>query len=242
MTHVQAGDINGDGVQEVVLLTADNVVHVVENDGTLAWRYQVGDKTLNLLVADFDNDGQTAEIFVGSSLQDMLLSETKRPVWANNYDDVSTFIAATTADLNGDGQQEIITGFDSGMTFLNNQTGEFRFNGENTGHPVIDIWAGEIDGDGQPEIVPGTTGGFEISVRENNFALAWKKRIEREIALVRPGDVDGDGQAEIAVLTTAWELLLLESDGTLVWRQPVLASVESEPTPNPEQLLLQDLL
>ena len=37
VTHVETGDINGDGVPEVVILTANNLVHVLENDGNLAW-------------------------------------------------------------------------------------------------------------------------------------------------------------------------------------------------------------
>jgi hypothetical protein len=38
VTHVQTGDIDGDGLPEVVILTAGDVVYVVENDGDLGRR------------------------------------------------------------------------------------------------------------------------------------------------------------------------------------------------------------
>ncbi len=79
VTHLQTGDINGDGTPEIVLLTADNWVHVLENTGNLAWRYELGTEALDLLVADLDSDGQTSEIFIGGSTYNTLLSDAQKP-------------------------------------------------------------------------------------------------------------------------------------------------------------------
>jgi hypothetical protein len=112
VTHVQTGDINDDGVLEVVALTADNWVYVLENDGDLAWRYEKGTASLELLVADLDGDGHTAEIFVGGVYQNMLLSDVKKPVWTFEVVEPISFLVASSADLDEDGRYEILVGYD----------------------------------------------------------------------------------------------------------------------------------
>lgn len=238
--RIQTGDTNGDGTPEVILLTADDWVYVLDNDGTLAWRYEVGLQASTLLVTDLDGDGKD-DIFVGGKLGDTLLSEAKEPVWTYVHamsEDVT--LTALAADLNEDGRQELLTGILNAAIFLDLE-GSRRgplLHQFATGQSVPNLWAGEVDGDGRLEIVPSNAGGHEVDVWKDNFMLAWRHTIEGQVALVQGGDVDGDGRAELAVLTTSWDLLLLDNDGRQLWRQPV---AQADTPPVPGQLLLQDL-
>jgi len=243
VTHIRTGDINGDGVEEVVAL-ADKSVYTLEGDGSLSWRYETGTTANVLLVTDLDGD-QTAEIFVGGKNQSILLSDVLGPVWMNNfYGGDTPTTAAFAIDLDGDGRQEILRGWNQGTDILNSETG--GFDGDNylgtSGRPVVDLWAGDVDGDGRPEIVPSPAGSPNVAVwEENSRDQVWQKRLEDGVGLVRGGDFDGDGQAELFVLTTGWNLLLLAGSGDLLWEQPVLSGSQRAPAPGPGQLLLQDL-
>ncbi|MCK6624140.1 MAG: FG-GAP-like repeat-containing protein [Anaerolineae bacterium] len=245
VTHIQTGDINGDGAPEVILLTADHWVYVLENDGNLAWRYETTHETTSLLVADLDGDPQKAEIFVGGAGEHLLLHDAETPPLA--FNDGETVYRVTASDLNGDGRPEIIgaLGRAAGAMVDVGFASSDMFYG--TTRLVLSVWVGEVDGDERPEIVPSPMGGHDVyaldvlNVSQEAFISAWQQRIEGEVGLVRAGDVDGDGLAEVVVLTTTWDLLLLENNGHPVWQQPGLVTGSSPAGPGPGQLLLQDL-
>jgi hypothetical protein len=54
VTHLQTGDIDGDGLPEVVITTANGWLYVLENDGRLAWRYELGTIANDLVVTEID--------------------------------------------------------------------------------------------------------------------------------------------------------------------------------------------
>jgi hypothetical protein len=112
VTHIQTGDINGDGTPEVVLTTADGWLYVLENDGRLAWRFELESEATTLRVADVDGDGQAAEIWVGSKDRQYLLSATEKPIWkkilASFEGILANSLAAFAIDLDGDGRLELL--------------------------------------------------------------------------------------------------------------------------------------
>ena len=246
VTHVQAGDINGDGVQEIVALDG-KFAYVLENDGDLAWRYEMGVAANALLVTNLDDEPQTDEIFIGRrGRRSILLSNTHRPVWDTGQGVTpESEIGVFAIDLDGDGRHDLLRGFGYGVDVLDNETGEYLAPGffiQQGTWPVISVWAGDMDGDGRPEIVPGPAGGYNVSVWEDSLEdLAWQTRLKDEVGLVQVGDVDGDGQVEVIVLTASWDLILLESDGQQGWQQRIPFTDQDTGPPASGQLILRDL-
>ena len=118
VTHIQTGDIDGDGAQDVVVVTADKWVRVLENDGDLIWGYETLYAPSGLLVDDLDGDGESEEIILYGEGQEILLSHSKRPVWTYVADPGDSFNAETPVDLDGDGRLEIVGGSSTGRVYL----------------------------------------------------------------------------------------------------------------------------
>jgi hypothetical protein len=242
VVDVQTGDINGDGTPEVVIGTTDGAVYVLENGGDLAWRYDAGFEADGLLVDDLDGDAGAAEIILYGEGNEILLSDSERPVWAFRGGSRALFRQVTATDLNGDGRPEAVHATDDGVSVHDTANGYSLGGCCKFGQPMVDVWAGDLDGDGQPEVVPSLAGGRDVYVLEDNLSRrAWTQRIEGEVSLVQAGDVDGDGQAEVVVLGVAWDLLLLESDGSQVWCHESLSTGGVRGGPVPGQFVVHDL-
>ncbi|MCB0167380.1 MAG: VCBS repeat-containing protein [Anaerolineae bacterium] len=241
VTHIETGDIDGDGEQEIVAATVDSVIYVLENDGALAWSYEKEGVVLDVLVDNLDSDEQTDEIYVGGAFHDVILSDAERPVWTYEWRGSASTIAAVAVDMDGDGQREILLGSQNSVNIVSWV--------RNTYHPgdfaldlsSVDFWVGDTDGDEKLEIVPSPAGGSQISVLDDTGHRVWQKDIDGEVGLVQVGDVDGDGQAEVVVLNTTWEMFLFDNKGNPIWQQPAISAQNITAKPEPGQLLVQDL-
>jgi hypothetical protein len=255
VTHVQTGDIDGDGLPEVVILTAGDVVYVVENDGDLAWHYEADFEVDSLRVIDLESNGAADEILLVGRLEIALLGDAGEPIcmfrpgfrgeaWGGGVyvvsdEDWETPYVTLAADLDGDGELELLFGIRSGIGIMDaacHPIPAFR-----TDYRVIANWAGDLDGDGQPEIVPSLADSDVVYVFDVDRRLVWQQGIEGGVGLVQGGDVDGDGQPEVVVLGAGWDLFLLESDGSQVWHNLVLSIENSPIQPVPGQLVVHDL-
>jgi len=244
VNHVRAGDVDGDGLQDIVIATADKWVRVLENDGDLMWEYETLFVPSGLLVNDLDGDAGAAEIIVHGEGQEILLSPSGSLVWTYAAEPGGTFNAETAVDLNQDGRLEVVGGSSTGVVYAydpwTNRTLRTRSVGTQE-QTVTGIWVGDIDGDVRPEIVPSLAGGRFVFALEDDFGLAWVKQIEGEVGLIQGGDVDGDGRAEVVALTTSWQLHLFDSDGSQVWGHESLSARNTSRDPIPGQLIVHDL-
>jgi hypothetical protein len=160
VSHVQSGDINGDGVPEVVILTAHDTVYVLDNDGNIAWQHEAGLVAQNLLVADLDGDPGRAEIFVGGRGEGTLLTETQKPAWYWRRVGVANTTVNRAADLDGNGRPEIIVGGNSIVAIDTANGGHYSSDWQSSdtrglaSRPVRDLWVGDLDGDGLLEVLP----------------------------------------------------------------------------------------
>ena len=128
------GDLNGDGVMEIVFYDWSRRVHVVQEDGTsypgFPVYFTIGSNMSpgpSVALGDLDDDGQLEILFA-----------------VNITGDLSTLLAFDT-DVAGGTSGQLLSGWPVSVP------------GSSEGSPVL----GDIDGDGSPDVLYGIGGGSE---------------------------------------------------------------------------------
>jgi|JI10StandDraft_1071094.scaffolds.fasta_scaffold04989_6 hypothetical protein len=211
------GDIDGDGILEIVSVTKDSRLIAFENDGTEKWHNVEDDFDLSLSagmlgLADLDNDGDV-EIYGGNKMWDHngVLQWVLPP---QNY------TATAAADLDGDGDLEVILG-----------SSAFHHNGDVYYQLPLTYYGAfpqvaNLDNDPEPEVLLIDVSG--ISVLEHTGAVKYKNQHppkEDQGNMTFPAavaDFDGDGISDFAVsrgdtYATYW------ADSTMIWKMPAIA-------------------
>lgn len=160
-------DLDGDNDLEIVAGNDDGNLYILHHDGTLMTTFDVGDDIRGgISVADINDDGYVELLFVG--YDDNLhvwnpLTETELDGWPYDlgYNALSGPVAA---DLDNDGDLEIVTATKSGKIFIFHHDGSLFNNfpytvpGNIESSPAI----GNLDNDDNYEIVFGTTQGLHV--------------------------------------------------------------------------------
>ncbi len=230
------GDIDGDGLPEVVAATPAGNVVAFEHDGALKWTGAVGSwPTLGgfggsgnlgaychaFAIYDLDADG-TPEILGGFDVFD----EAGQLEWsaAGTLNDIPGepfwCPTPTAADLDGDGLLEVIYGHAA-----YHHDGQLAWQvGGNPGHPHV----ANFDGDDDPEILVHTDQG--ISLLQHDGTVTFQNlRPTGEGPSARcwgkPGvvhDFDGDGAADLATGTCqSYSVYDVGSGLVPSWTQPI---------------------
>ena len=174
-------DLDGDGDLEIIAGNDDGLLHVLHHDGTEMTSYDVGDDIRGgISVADLNDDGSYELLFTG--YDDMIhvwnpIDGAELDGWP--YDMGSNSLTEpVTADLDNDGDLEIVTARKSGVAYVFHHDGTLFNNfpanlgGNVESSPAI----GDVDGDGDYEIAFGTTNGLKvIDIKtEMGDRLSWK--------------------------------------------------------------------
>ena len=210
---VALGDIDGDGLQEIVALTT-NTVKAFENDGTLKWTspsiagsiYGTSDAPA---IADMDGDG-AVEIIAGSAILNGLNGSIRG---IGSYGRGGTINVGTTsfaADIDADGIQEVVTG----NALYTPDGATIWYNGQSDGY----VAAADFDQDGQGEIVVMYAGTLRL--QDTDGTVLWSTTIDNAGSYYggppTVADFDGDGEPEIGV-AGASNYTVFEGDGTKLW-------------------------
>ncbi len=212
------GDIDGDGLPEIVSANSSGNLMAFEHDGTLKWQSPdiwSGSYIGAIALADMDNDGDV-EIVAGNQVFDHLgnlLWTAPQIAGANS--------ATTAADLDGDGALEMVLGhaavYNDGSLMWNS--------GLAPGYPQV----ADMDGDGLPEVVLTNANGLALIEHDGTVTYQGLRPTGAPAAgltWTRPAtihDFDGDGQAEYA-MSSGNSHSVYEADGSLLWSSPVLDS------------------
>ena len=216
---IVAGDLDGDGDQDVVVLSNATTVSVfiAESDGTFTEivgtalaisGLTLGPHTIDATLADVDGDGDLD-----------LLASSAQGVSLNLNNGNGRFATASLlptaargglamADVDADGDLDMLTNTGSQLTVLtNNGQGAFVLASTQAlagGNLVV----GDIDGDGDLDVLSGSSvGSGVISVRLNDglgtfsgsygFQAAASAQSTLPVALA---DLDGDGDLDLAAV------------------------------------------
>ncbi|ERT04809.1 description family protein [Lyngbya aestuarii BL J] len=125
---IQAGDINGDDKTEVLFLSSDHKLHIVEGkngktireiqlkspDGSKGWEHLVianfrgkGDRDL-LLQTTNANGYRVGRYIAAYSVDDLLKADNPQPLWERDDFKANAHNGVRVADLNGDNLDEVL--------------------------------------------------------------------------------------------------------------------------------------
>jgi hypothetical protein len=147
-------DADGDPAPEI-LRTANSLVEVVDDDGSLVWSVPMPELGGPPLVADFDGDG-VSEIGVAFSTRYHTFELDGTPLWdVPMLDSTSSSLSAVAFDFDRDGALEIVLADEDRLWVLDGATGiaelDWTAHGSGTAreYPLVV----DLDADGAAEIV-----------------------------------------------------------------------------------------
>lgn len=230
-----AGDVNGDGIDEIIYGDRDNWIRVFNSrNGTLGMefnRFRVGtrDESFDyqeydgLASGDVDGDG-IDEILYGSREGDYIaiIEPADRTARKLDVGDFQKGEGLAAGDLDGDGIEEIVYGDrDDWITFYRmDGTQIARFKSDFMMHDGLA--AGDLNGDGKAEVVvihgpsndvkvfSGT--GQVMRTFKHGFEAYWNPGDAAHVGepeasgdRITIGDVDGDRQGELIITSTGYD-------------------------------------
>lgn len=231
--RVVSGDLDGDGRDEVVVVEPrgkrDYELVTLGADGKAGWSFPVEYAPKGLHVCDADGDGK-GEVYVGGHLGMLWkLSATGETIWKNvrprpeKGGDRPSVTLVRHADLDGDGQQELLIGQRDGKLLVMDAQGNEKV--WMTDYAAGPSWARnvfataspiDLDGDGKYEI-------FAATVRKEAYVF---DRAGKTIAKGNAGwyckdvrllDVTGDRQPELLCLSGSPGFKVLDKKFTALY-------------------------
>ncbi len=160
-------DLDGDNDLEIVAGNDNGNLYILHHDGTVMTTYDVGDDIRGgISVADINDDGSNELLFVGYDDKIHVwnpMTESELDGWPFDMG-TNALSCPVTADLDNDGDLEIVTATKSGTIYIFHHDGSIFNNFPYTvaGNIETTPAIGKLDADDDYEIVFGTTSGLEV--------------------------------------------------------------------------------
>ncbi len=204
---VALGDLDGDGIAEIVTVTADDRIVAVHADGSTVW---VSDRHPGEahpsgapVIADLDADG-TAEVVVGR----LILGHDGRKEALGS--EGSAQGVSVCVDLDGDGLQEVVVG-----NAAYRADGSLLWsNGLPDGMPAV----ADFDGDGFGEVASVSAGSLYLMDTDGTKLWGPKKIPGGRGGPPTVADFDGDGKPEVASAGRKG-YVVFDTDGSQLWKR-----------------------
>ncbi len=208
---ISAADLQGDGDVEVI--AGDDRGHVVclSKEGELLWQYDgPHGQTFCPAVGVVGSGSELSIIISGSKLPVLCLDPTGKERW--RIDKSVQGASPVIADIDGDGENEIVTGQGNAVIALDG-AGKVLWT-----HPMPKVIDGSIavadaDEDGEVEIYAIDLSGKLVALAPGGTEL-WsanvQQRVRRSPAIA---DVDGDGNIEVVVSGYSGEMYVFTGKG-----------------------------
>ena len=130
------------------------------------------------------------------------------------------------ADLDRDGQRELLVGTATGALLAFDAGGQELWRSE-LGGPASALATGDLDGDGKLEILAGTDASTLLCLNadgterwQHGFELFWGR--QGNVRNIIVADLEGGGQQNIIVGTESWHYWRLDATGKIVWQHEIL--------------------
>ncbi|WP_155396543.1 PKD domain-containing protein [Methanosarcina barkeri] len=247
-------DLDGDGDYDLLIGTGSGITYAYENTGTTsspAWtkksEWDVPDDVGNyakVASADLDSDGDY-DLLIGEYTGKIYGYENtgnkSSPMWTrnNSWDSKggSTRASPCLADLDDDGDFDLLVGFHDGITYGYENIGtknsptwtvKSEWNGPATGSSFTGPYATDLDGDGDYDLLIGESDG--ISHAYENIGTASSPIWEAKSEWNTP-DVGDNAEPEVADLDNDgdYDLLIGASNGISYAYENTAVSVVAKP-------------
>jgi len=210
------GDIDADGLPEIVTATPTGSLIAFQHDGSIAWgpaNQWVGSPySAAIALADLDHDG-SVEIIAGNGVYD----DNGVLKWSASTQE-APWNATTVADLDGDGLQEVVLG---AAAFHHDGTMYWNTN-LSPGYPQV----ANFDADPEPEVLLTNVNGLAMIEHDGTVRYSDLRPTGSPVGSttwLRPAtvhDFDGNGAVEYAMSSASY-YTLYNADATIKWSATV---------------------
>lgn len=230
---VLSADVNGDGVDEFLILDENGHLTLLSADGRQEWSY-VSQEPVTALgtVASTERQLTVREIVLAGTDYLTMLDINGEALWRVPLNSQTAPVAIESFDYLADGNEDILLLLGSGQLLAFNASGEviWQFAGQDNPAAIVNpqMLVDDFDGDGRKEIVVGifTARRFSELFYLDDGTLRWQQSISRRISSITKAPFGPNGNS-IAVGTNFGQLDIYSTTGELLWYRTVNRPITS---------------
>ena len=219
LNDVAAGDVDGDGIDEIAVARQDGKTTLLDATGKELWNQQLSfyreAPFINLVrMSDLDGDGKDEVVIGSQNWRFYVYNGAGKELW--QYETVHASTSGAIADLDGDGKKEVLAGTHYYTAWALSHDGK-KLWGQRFKSPICyDIATGNFDGNKTRGVIfGGGDGTFYYTDSTGKERMQYNTG--DEVKHVATADLDGDGIDEMLATSDNGYLYCFGADGKLRW-------------------------
>ncbi|MGD9497359.1 MAG: hypothetical protein AB7Y46_13755 [Armatimonadota bacterium] len=214
---IAAGDIDGDGLGEVVFGASNWFAYALDHEGNLVWKaLNFAHPPLDIALHDVTGDGRLSALIATRYNTANLFDADGRRIDAVSAGYHGIPMSVAMGDVDGNGAVELVTGSRIGGVHLKEHGGERAWN-LNLGSQVTDVAVADLTGGGMPSVLACSTNHYLVCA-DAEGALTWRRNVGGAARQMAIADVNGDGALEIVVAVAGEVPAIVAANGDLLGR------------------------